>query len=309
MRTSVGPEPAKKQGMRVRGRSRTATRWLFVIGLQVPALLSLQSCKNDRAAQPAPVETQAQDRRQQRAVFGSASEAVSSGTPEVSKTSDQPTLDANRPQQRARRGESYVRVPAPKSRIEPVEPHQSPVGDPGERSVGDGGVAVASNRAPREPAAERFLHYRPPGSSVGDTGELTGRTPEPQISASMKPVRDLIRRWADTLLAGDLGSHMSLYAPTLDRFNGSSNVPRVTVRASKQRLLSRLAGVRRFEMYDVRVRPARDGSVHVEFRIESDAVNRGVAGWYRLELRPVGGLWKIYGEEKVQPVSRRRSGH
>ena len=97
---------------------------------------------------------------------------------------------------------------------------------------------------------------------------------------------------------------MNLYAPTLDRFNGSSNVPRETVRASKDRLLPGLAGVRRFEMYDLRLLPSPSGSVIVEFRIESDAVARGVVGWYRLQLRQVDDQWKIYGEEKVEPVSR-----
>jgi ketosteroid isomerase-like protein len=120
----------------------------------------------------------------------------------------------------------------------------------------------------------------------------------------MKPIRDLIRQWADTLLTRDLPRHMSLYAVTLDRFNGSSNVARETVRTSKQRLLSGLAGVRRFEMYDVRLLPSRDGSVIAEFRIESDAAARGIAGWYRLQLRHVDDQWKIYGEEKVEPVSR-----
>jgi len=178
------------------------------------------------------------------------------------------------------------------------------VKDPGERRVGDGGVTTALNREPREPAAERFLHYQPPGSSVGDPGESTLGIAEPQMSPSMKSVRDLIRRWADTLLARDLPSHMSLYAATLDRFNGSSNVARETVRAFKQRLLSGFAGVRRFEIYDVRLQ-SRGDSVIAEFQVESDAAAREVVGSYRLELRQVGNQWKIYGEEKTQSVSRR----
>jgi hypothetical protein len=99
---------------------------------------------------------------------------------------------------------------------------------------------------------------------------------------------------------------MSLYAPTLDRFNGSSNVARETARGSKERLLSGFAGVRRFEMYNVRLLPSPGGSVIAEFRIESDA--RNVVGWYRLQLRQVDDQWKIYGEEKVEPVSQ-RAGH
>ena len=98
---------------------------------------------------------------------------------------------------------------------------------------------------------------------------------------------------------------MSLYAATLDRFHGSSNVSREAVRASKERLLSRLTGVRKFEMFAVRLLPSRDDSVIAEFRIDSDAEARGVAGWYRLHLRPVNNRWIIHEEEKLQAVSRR----
>jgi hypothetical protein len=167
--------------------------------------------------------------------------------------------------------------------------------------TGDDRGAVASNRASREPARERSLHYEPPGSTVGDTGELT---PEPQVSGSMMPIENLIRRRTDTLLARDLDSHMSLYAPTLNRFNGATNIPRETVRAFKQKLLARLVAVRRFEIYNLRLRSSRNGFVTAEFRIESDAVDSGIAGWYELELRTIGDQWKIYGEEKVQPLSR-----
>jgi hypothetical protein len=54
----------------------------------------------------------------------------------------------------------------------------------------------------------------------------------------MEPIQNLIRRWTDTLLARDLDSHMNLYVATLNRFNGATNVPRETVRASKQKLLA-----------------------------------------------------------------------
>jgi hypothetical protein len=100
---------------------------------------------------------------------------------------------------------------------------------------------------------------------------------------------------------------MSLYAVTLDRFHGSAEVARDAVRSSKQRLLSGLADVQRFEMYDVRLAPSRGGSVVAEFRVEADAQAPGVAGWYRLQMRQVGTQWKIYGEERIQPVSRGRA--
>ncbi len=290
-------------GMRLRGRALTLSHWLFILGLQVTAALSLQSCKNDREGQPASSETDVHDRGQERAVFGTESEGVSSETPKRAspKTSVGLAPDANLLQERARHVDPTTAIPTTKAPAV-AEPQISTVRDPGEERVGNRGVPT---RAPREPAVKRFLHYQPPGASVGDTGELAQRTPEPQVSVAMKPIRELLQQWADTLLAGDLGAHLSLYPPMLDRFNGSTNVTKGTVRASKQRLISRFAGASRFDMYDVRLRPSREGSVLAEFRIESNAVNSSIIGWYRLEVRQVGGQWKIYGEDKVQPVSRR----
>ena len=116
----------------------------------------------------------------------------------------------------------------------------------------------------------------------------------------------LVRRWADTLLKGNLAQHMSLYAETLDRFNGKSNVRREAVRRHKQRLLSQLADVRRFEMPDVRLQRASDGSVIAFFRVEADAQTPALNGEYRLVWRDSGGGWKLHSEERLQPVSRAR---
>jgi Tol biopolymer transport system component len=55
---------------------------------------------------------------------------------------------------------------------------------------------------------------------------------------------------------------------------------------------------------NLRLRSLGNGFVSAEFRIDSDAVDSGVAGWYHLELGMIGDQWKIYAEEKVQPFSR-----
>jgi hypothetical protein len=280
--------------MKAPGKRQIATRWLLVVGLQILSVLSLQSCKKDETE---PAKTEAQQ-PQQRAVFGSTSESVRSEIPpQTPKIAAKPTGEASRSRERAPTTKPFDS----KSRAASAEPQRPLVKDPGERMVGDDRGAVASNRASREPAGERFLHYEPPGSTVGDPGELN---PEPQLSLSLTPIQSLIRRWTDTLLAHDLDSHISLYAPTLNRFNGATNVTRETVRASKNRLLASLVTVRRFEIYNLRIRSSGNGFVSAEFRVESDAVGSGVVGWYQLELRMIGDQWKICGEEKVQPLSR-----
>src|SRR6478672_345463 len=100
--------------MTFRGRSRTATCWIFMIALQLAPLLLLQSCKNDRAAS---AETESQEPPQQRAVFGSESERATSKT-DGSATINPPKLDANRPPERARGVETRSRAIAPTTRAE-----------------------------------------------------------------------------------------------------------------------------------------------------------------------------------------------
>lgn len=243
---------------------------LLIVGLQVPALVFLGSCKNDRTE---PVKTEVGDSRE-RAVFGSPpTRAPLERRPIASEPEQQSRIETHKPQERARRSEP---------RAASIQRPRSTVGDSAERSGGNG----------------RFLYYKPPGSPVGDPGERTAHDPRPQLSTSGKLVRDLLGKWADTLLARDLAAHLSLYAP----------VVRETVKSSKQRLMSQLTDVRRFEMYDVRLTYFDNDSAIADFHVESDAGAPNVSGFYRLQLRQAGGQWKIYDEDVSQPVSRRRTG-
>lgn len=289
-------------------RVQTATRWLLLVGLQVPALLTLQSCNIDRTE---PVQTQA-EHSQRRPVLGSPPERTASKTETRARSSRVATPAAVQPdksQDRSRTRDlvnSRSRTASTEAQRPPLKTARQTVKDPGERGVGDPSASIASNDAPRETGLKPFLHYQPAGSPVRDSGERPATAPDKaQVSPSTKVLSDLIHRWADTMLRGDLRGHMSLYAATLDRFHGSSNVSREAVRASKERLLSGLAGVRKFEMLAVRLLPSRGDSIIAEFRIDSDAEARGLAGWYRLHVRPVNDQWRIHGEEKLQAVSRR----
>jgi hypothetical protein len=243
--------------------------------LNAAAVLLFASCRNDRSAETK--ATEAQTREQSRTVFGSDPK------PGASDTRAREAAPLVNDSERAR-----------VSRAASAESgRRSVVGDPGE-GVGRDRRVVASGSAPRQPAAERFLHYRPPGSRVGDPGELAASQSRAPISVNR--IRELVRRWADTLLAGNLDAHMSLYVPNVDR----------SVRASRRTLVRALAGTRRFEIYDLKLRTLADGSVLSEFRIESDAAGRRS---YRLHWRQIGSDWKIYREESsaVQRISRSRS--
>ncbi len=285
--------------MTIRGRSRAATRWIFIIASQLAPLLLLESCKNDRAAS---AETESQELAQKRAVFGSASERDTSRTNGYS-TINPPKLDADKPTQRATGVQAHRRAITPTSRSEPAASQRSRMQDPGRSHAPDPNVSAAANHGAMESTGERYLHYEPPGSLVGDPGELPSKPQMPRSNS----IESLVYRWADTLLTGNLGAHLSLFSPKLDHFNGAASVSQEVVRTFKSTMLADLAGVRHFEIDDLRLRPSDAGLAYAEFRIESDAVNSKINGSYRLELREVDGQWKIYGEEKLQPISRRSS--
>ena len=270
-----------------RHRIRLPSRCISTIALHAVALLLLASCRND---QP-PNASESQTREQPRAVFGTESKPAATdtrareGPPPIPES--EPARQSS-PTPGVRKSES-ARV----SRATPVQTRPSGVGDPGESMGRDRRVTVASTRQYREPAQERFLHYRPPGSLVGDAGELAGS--QPRKPASTEGIRELIRRWADTLLSGNLDAHMRLYVPAVAE----------SVRASKRTFVRTLAGTRIFEIYDLKLRTLSDGSVRAEFRVESDALRRS----YRLDLRHIGGEWKIYREDSsggVQGISTSR---
>jgi hypothetical protein len=252
----------------------------------MPALLLLGSCKNDQPA--------SRQQGRNRAVFGPPPDA-SAENPSAHARATHPRPRADEPQDPSR------------TRAPQVPQRQSPVSSPAQVQQSSSGRQL-SQRAVRD-RGERSIAQRPQqrrGSAVGDPGELSplAKQPSIEVRSSVEPVRLLVRRWADTLLKGNLAQHMSLYAETLDRFNGKSNVSREAVRRQRQRLLSQLAGVRQFEMPDIRLQRAADGSVVVSFRIEADARTPAVNGPYRLVWRHSGGAWKIHSEERLQSASK-----
>jgi DNA polymerase III gamma/tau subunit len=272
----------------------------------MPAILLLNACKNDQSVNRRQAQAEAQHDSQagNRAVFGPPLER----TPE----NHSPAARPREPQSHAQSTPSRPNpdLPQQRSRTQTAQEQQS-------SSLTELSQSAAGGRSERSvavlPGAQQqgSLRHQPPSLAVSDPGELStlARQPRTEVlsSASVEPVRLLVRRWADTLLKGDIAQHMALYAQTLDRFHGRPNVSRDAVRSEKQRLLSQLAGLGRLEMTDILLHPAADGSVVVSFRVEADARTPALIGPYRLAWRHSGGDWKIYSEERPpQSISRTR---
>jgi ketosteroid isomerase-like protein len=123
-----------------------------------------------------------------------------------------------------------------------------------------------------------------------------------------KSVQTVLRRWASTLLSGDLTAHMDLYAPTVDRFGARSNVTRHFVRAEVERWLSDHDDLLSYRLTDLNVRWfAPEESATAEFRCAwTQADGQSETSHHRLKFRKMTGEWKIVSEEQLSLQSRRR---
>jgi hypothetical protein len=266
---------------------RSASRFLSVLSLVTVALLSLQSCKNHTS--PAGNEAREGLRGEPRAVFGERPGVPAEKRSRLSDISPTPRTPTERAAQ--------LRDSLPKQEARTGGRNRS-------RQVDIPSGADQSAVLTRQQASNRFLYYRPPGARIGDTGEIgqEARSSPPSTSS----IRGLIYHWADTLVSGNLDAHMALYAPSLDRFQGLSNVSRDSVRDDRQRLMRSFSGVRRFEIHDLRISNTSEDTAAADFRLmwSAGAYENASSVSHRLQLRRIGNAWKIAGEERLRLITR-----
>ena len=276
---------------------------LALLALQIPLLLTLTGCSTQKAQESASRERAEPDVQDHRPVFGYGAEesrpaAAHDNPPPAALEKREPRRQPSpEPQQRSRTAQASSPVPKPTVSSEAARAieHPSRVGDSG---VGDPGEAqatgVVSRVAPDE--SRRFLHYRPAGSRVLDPGEVSADF-QKKDSLELEGIRTLIKQWADTLTSRRLDAHLALYATTLTSFYGDTDVSRASVREWKKPLFAEDAEIRQFEIHGVQLWRNRDGAVHARFRVRTDLPDLG--GDYRMQLRSVGGVWKISAEQRV----------
>lgn len=275
-------------------RTIAASRSFLMPVLCLTAVLTLQSCKNHRAEDPG-TSTPAPDQARSRAVFGQRPQQAP-GTEARTPTHRESTNSADQPAESSKQSDSPQ---APSSAVArnrvPMLPRSLTSGQRSGQKDKDGDV---------------FLYYRPPNSRVGDPGELARRETVDESRPSPDTIPGIIYRWAETLLQRDLVAHMSLYAPRLERAGGLRILSREAVRREKERLVENLAGIRRFEIRDLRIQELSRGSAVAEFRTDWSS---GVAGSavstasHRLLFRHINGQWKIQSEDDVQFLSLQRA--
>ncbi|MCX6622494.1 MAG: hypothetical protein NTY38_15795 [Acidobacteria bacterium] len=118
-----------------------------------------------------------------------------------------------------------------------------------------------------------------------------------------------MNRWAAAGRTRDVEAQVACYAPRLDRFYGSRDVPREVVRKDRQHVLKQLGAVRRFDIWNVEITVTHPGNATAVLNKSWEFVGRAIySGQVReqLSLRKQNGNWKIVSQHDLQ-VYRSRS--
>ena len=118
-----------------------------------------------------------------------------------------------------------------------------------------------------------------------------------------------VHRWNESLRQGDLDTHVSQYAPQVERYFRKESQTRTQVIEDKRRHFGRNGRFEKLQIRNLRVKRDRSGDAIAEFDKEWDL--RGArpsagAEQQRLRLRKVSGKWKIVSEQETRIYRVRR---
>ena len=158
----------------------------------------------------------------------------------------------------------------------------------------------------------------PTAATLPRNAEPTNETLEPstrgrttELSASnTEGIDELLARWRDTVVKGDVQGQTALYAPKLERFFRQRNVTQAQVRKTKSQMMSLYPTVNRYDISDVKIESNNGKEAVVSFRKEWDMKGTkpfSGAERQRLKLRRVGNDWKIVSEEETKVYWVKRS--
>ncbi len=140
-----------------------------------------------------------------------------------------------------------------------------------------------------EPAARHVLPANAPAAPTHTRAEIN---PESQIVA-------LLNRWAASLRARDLRTHMSCYAPQLARYYQQRNVSWRQVEAQKRKLLQLYTQLRSLELRDINVTIDGEQAAATAVRkwdfTNHEVESRGTV-LVNFEFTQIGSRWVITSE-------------
>ncbi|HYO80443.1 MAG TPA: nuclear transport factor 2 family protein [Bryobacteraceae bacterium] len=182
------------------------------------------------------------------------------------------------------------------------------LGRDGRRKAGAGAATpTAAAPAAAQPAGEAE-------PSLPDATEpalsTRGRATDNSRVTENSDVTRVVRGWAEDFRQGDLASHLSYYAPRVDRIFRVTNVDRNYVRKVKEGALRPGSAVKRYELSDMRTEMQGEDRAVVTFdktyEIAGASQNSGKVR-SELRLRRTAEGWRIVSERDTKVYWQRRS--
>jgi hypothetical protein len=115
-------------------------------------------------------------------------------------------------------------------------------------------------------------------------------------------VRSVLTRWSDSILDGDVGAHVSLYAPTVGPYFTKKSATRAQIRDDVKQILARYGDMNVYNISDISVTPIDANNAFATFRKHWETDGNKFAGEEReqLKLTRKGADWLIASEREVK---------
>jgi hypothetical protein len=143
----------------------------------------------------------------------------------------------------------------------------------------------------------------PPGNAEADRTVDGGHgvTPESKERAR-KEIRAVLERWRQSLLANDVNSYVSLYAPSVGPYFRENRVDRAQIAGEVQRMLNRYGAVTSYKISAVTIAPVDENHAIANFRKEWRTERNAFSGAEKAQLRFVreNGQWLIASEQELR---------
>lgn len=122
-------------------------------------------------------------------------------------------------------------------------------------------------------------------------------------------IQDFLRRWTDTVIAGNPEAQANLYGPTAEVYFTQHNVPHAQIEADKRRMLQLYPNVKYYTFSDVHLDSVHGDRAQISLtkRWDMSGAHR-FAGAEReiLTLARTNSDWKIVGEKETQVFWRKK---
>ena len=119
---------------------------------------------------------------------------------------------------------------------------------------------------------------------------------------TQQQVRNVLTRWGDSLMQGDVATHVNLYAPTVSPYFTKSRASRTQIRDDVRQMLGRYGKMTTYNISDISVTPVDANHAFATFRKHWETEDNKFSGEEReqLKLTRKGSDWLIASERELK---------